>query len=150
MDTDKSSTSNTTTDTLIASQIGAVIRGDFITDDSYRAIIENSNEDILEALRSKPVGVLELDDASAVAWMTQYSKAYDEIFRIKGTIIDAGEVVTELLKELSEFAENDEEFHDLFSATEHVNCIPDFDDVTPLDVVFRGCLQERYKFKRLD
>jgi len=149
VDNKTSTTTNATPESIIASQIGEAIIGDFSMDNSYRAAIVGTLEDTYETLLNKnlPLGTLELDSQSAAEWMTSMSKIHDSILNTYGALIDAQDSIVNSLEKISTLSSGDENFESLTTIIEDIKCIPDLDVLNPLHDVFRDCLRKRYKFK---
>ncbi len=149
VDNKTSTTTNATPEAIIASQIGEAIIGDFSMDNSFRAAIVGSNEDIFEALQNKnqAIGTLELTAQSGAEWMTKLSKIHDSLLNTYGALIDAQDSIQSNLDNISNLSAGEEKFEDLEMIAEHIECVPDLEVLNPLHDIFRGCLQERYKFE---
>lgn len=145
VDIGSSSTSNTTADSIIASQIGEAIIGDFSMDNSFRAAKVGSAEDTFEAMQNKnqAVGTLELTAKSAGEWLTKFSKINHSMLGVYTALIDAQGG----LEAISGLSAGEKNFEDLQMIAKDIEWISDLEVLNPLHDIFRSCLQERYKFK---
>ncbi len=144
-----STTTNATPEAIIASQIGEAIIGDFSMDNSFRAAIVGSEEDTFETMQNEnqALGTLDMTPESAAEWMTKLSKIYESIIDTYSALIDAQESLEASLDNIATLSKGEKKFEDLVMIAEDIECVPDLEVLNPLHDIFRGCLQERYKFK---
>ena len=144
-----STTTNATLETIIASQIGEAIIGDFSMDNSFRAAVVGSNEDTFEAMQNKnpAVGTLEMTPESGAEWMTKLSKIHESLLATYGALIDAQDSIEASLESIASLSNDENNFEDLVMIANDIECVPDLEVLNPLHDIFRGCLQERYKFE---
>mgnify|MGYP000317064995 CR=1 FL=1 len=149
VDNKTSTTTNATPETIIASQIGEAIIGEYNPDFSYRAVKFGTSADTFEAMQNnnQAIGTLELTSKSAGEWMDTLSEIHYSVIDVFEAVIDARETFNLKLKKIFDISSGEKNFHSLGTIASNIECIPSPDALKPLHEIFRSCLQERYKFK---